>query len=76
MNYKMEGRLNMPNKEMTMKERVAEQGGLFSCAFKARNGRKSDRVLVRAHDAREARSRLTKAVGCVLTTFVVNAFVS
>lgn len=76
MNYKVERTADMPNKEMTMKERVAEQGGLFSCAFKARNGRKSDRVLVRAHDAREARSRLTKAVGCILTVFTVNAFVS
>lgn len=60
----------------TMKEKVAEQGGLFSCAFKAQNGRKSDRCLVRAHDAKEARRKITKAVGCVLTMFAVNAFVS
>lgn len=60
----------------TMKERVAEQGGLFSCAFRAKNGRKSDRCLVRAHDAKEARSKIAKAVGCVLTMFAVNAFVS
>lgn len=66
----------MPNREMTMKERVAEQGGLFSCAFKAQNGRKSDRCLVRAHDAREARSKIMKVVGCALTMFAVNAFVS
>lgn len=60
----------------TMKEKVAEQGGLFSCAFRARNGRKSDRCLVRAHDAKEARLKIAKAVGCALTVFAVNAFVS
>lgn len=60
----------------TMKERVAEQGGLFSCAFKAQNGRKSDRCLVRSRDAQEARGKIMKVVGCALTTFVVNAFVS
>lgn len=60
----------------TMKERVKEQGGLFSCAFKAKNGRKSNRCFVRAHDAKEARSRIMEAVGCVLTVFTVNAFVS
>ena len=62
--------------EKTMKERVAEQGGLFSCAFKAQNGRKSERCLVRAHDAREARDKIAKIVGCALATFAVNAFVS
>ena len=62
--------------EKTMKERVAEQGGLFSCAFRAKNGRNSDRCLVRAHDAREARSKIRKIVGCALTMFTVNAFVS
>lgn len=62
--------------EKTMKERVAEQGGLFSCAFKARNGRQSDRCYVRAHDAQEARDRISKAVGCALAAFAVNAFVS
>lgn len=60
----------------TMKERVAEQGGLFSCAFRARNGRMSDRCLVRAHDAQEARGRIVKAVGCALAAFAVNAYVS
>lgn len=62
--------------EKTMKERVAEQGGLFSCAFKARNGRQSDRCFVRAHNAREARSKIRKIVGCALTMFAVKAFVS
>lgn len=62
--------------EKTMKERVAEQGGLFNCAFRARNGRRSDRCLVRAHDAQEARNKIQKVVGCVLTMFAVNAFVS
>ena len=64
----------MPRK--TMKERVAEQGGLFSCAFKAQNGRRSDRCLVRAHSAQEAKNRIAKAIGCALVAFVVNAFVS
>lgn len=62
--------------EKTMKKRVAEQGGLFSCAFKAKNGRTSDRCLVRAHDAKEARNKIMKVVGCALTVFTVNAFVS
>ena len=62
--------------EKTMKERVAEQGGLFSCAFKAQNGRRADRCLVRAHDAQEARNKIMKVVGCTLTMFTVNAFVS
>ena len=60
----------------TMKERVAEQGGLFSCAFRAKNGRRSDRCLVRALDAQEARGKIMKVVGCALTMFTVNAFVS
>ena len=76
MNRKTERTADMPNRETTMKEKVAEQGGLFSCAFKARNGRRSDRCLVRAHDAREARMKITKIVGCALTAFAVNAFVS
>lgn len=62
--------------KMTMKERVAEQGGLFSCAFRAQNGRKSERCLVRAHDAQEARNKIRKVVGCALAAFTVNAFVS
>lgn len=60
----------------TMKERVAAQGGLFSCAFKAQNGRESKRCLVRAHDAQEARAKIVKAIGCALAAFTVNAFVS
>ena len=63
-------------KDKTMKERIAEHGGLFSCAFRAQNGRKSDRCLVRAHDAKEAREHISKILGCALTMFVVNAFVS
>lgn len=63
-------------KDKTMKEMVAEHGGLFSCAFRTRNGRSSDRCLVRAHDAKEARRKITKIVGCALATFTVNAFVS
>lgn len=62
--------------EKTMKEKVAEQGGLFSCAFRAQNGRRSSRCLVRARSAQEAKSKIAKAIGCALAAFMVNAFVS
>ena len=60
-------------KEMTMAERISEQGGLFKCAFKTRNGRSSSACYVRAHSAREARKQVKKAVGCALLAFVVKA---
>lgn len=59
----------------TMKDRVEEQGGLFLCSYKAKNGRTGRSIAVRARDAKEARLRLTKIVGCALTLFTVNAFV-
>ena len=62
-------------KEKTMKERIAEQGGLFNCAFMAQNGRKSNRCFVRAHNAIEARARISKIVGCALVAFTVKSFV-
>lgn len=57
----------------TMKEQVKEQGGYLLCAFKAKNGRESDRCLVRAHDAREARRHLRKILGCAILSFAVKA---
>ena len=62
-------------KEKTMKERIAEQGGLLNCAFMAHNGRKPDRCFVRAHNAREAREKISKIVGCALVAFTVKSFV-
>ena len=50
----------------TMKERVADQGGLFSCAWTAQNGRRSSRCLVRAHSAQEAKIKIAKAIDCAL----------
>ena len=64
----------MPRK--TMKERVAEQGGLFSCSYRTKDGKSRSNVHVRAHDAAEARSRLERILGCVLAVFTVNAFCS
>ena len=58
---------------MTMKDQVKAQGGYFLCAFRARDGRKSDRCLVRAHSAREARKHLRKILGCALLAFTVKA---
>lgn len=60
-------------KEMTMKERIKAHGGLFDCAFKAKSGRESGHCLVRAHNAREARRNIRKAVGCALVAFAVNS---
>lgn len=61
--------------KMTMKERIAEQGGLFSCAFEAKNGRRSSRCIVRAHNAKEARTKIIKIVKCALVMFAVKAYV-
>lgn len=63
-------------KGKTMKERVAEQGGLFSCSYRTKDGKSRSNVHVRAHDAQEARSRLERILGCVLAVFTVNAFCS
>lgn len=63
----------MPSK--SMKEIVNEQGGYFACAFTTERGVKSSNVLVRAADAKEARSKIEKIMGCVLTCFMVNAYV-
>lgn len=62
----------MARKEMTMKERVAEHGGYLDCAFVAKNGRRASHCMVRAHDAREARWKLSAVLGCALTFFCVN----
>lgn len=64
---------NAKMQEMTMKKRIEAHGGLFDCAFKAKNGRKSGHCLVRAHNAREARRNIRKAVGCALVAFLVKA---
>jgi hypothetical protein len=61
-------------KETTMKEKVARQGGLFSCDYKTEDGKCRSNVCVRAHDAAEARSKLERVLGCVLVAFTVNAF--
>lgn len=58
---------------MSMKDQIKEQGGYFLCAFKAKNGKQSSRCLVRAHNAREARRSIRKAMGCALLAFVVKA---
>lgn len=63
-------------KGKTMKERVAEQGGLFSCSYRTKDGKSRSNVPVRAHDAAEARSKLERFLGCALALFVVNAFCS
>lgn len=61
--------------EKSMKELVNEHGGYFACAFTTERGVKRSNVMVRAADAQEARSKLEKLLGCVLTCFVVNAYV-
>lgn len=57
-----------------MKEFVDEHGGYFACAFTTERGVKRSKM-VRAADAKEARSKIEKIMGCVLTCFVVNAYV-
>jgi hypothetical protein len=59
----------------SMKELVDEHGGYFACAFITERGVKRSNVMVRAVDAKEARSKLEKIMGCVLTCFAVNAYV-
>lgn len=63
----------MPKK--SMKEIVDEHGGYFACAFTTERGVKRSSVMVRAADAQEARSKLEKLLGCVLTAFCVQAYV-
>lgn len=63
----------MPDK--SMKELVDEQGGYFACAFTTERGVKSSNVLVRAADAKEARHKIEKIMGCALAFFAVNAYV-
>lgn len=60
--------------EKSMKELVNEHGGYFACAFTTERGVKCSKM-VRAADAKEARSKLEKIMGCVLTCFAVTAYV-
>lgn len=60
---------------MSMKESIKAHGGLFSCAFTTVNGLKRSNVHVRAQDAKEARARLEKVLGCALAAFTVQSFV-
>lgn len=63
----------MPKK--SMKELVDEHGGYFACAFTTERGVKRSNVMVRAADAQDARLKLEKLLGCVLTAFCVQAYV-
>lgn len=63
----------MPGK--SMKEYVEEHGGYFACAFTTERGVRRSNVLIRAADAKEARSKIEKIMGCVLTCFAVNAYI-
>lgn len=56
-------------KEQTSKERCAEFGGLLSCSYRTKDGRARSNVYVRAHDAREARSKLRAFLGGVAFSF-------
>lgn len=56
---------------MNIPTEVKEHGGYFLCAFKAKNGKQSSHCLVRAHNAREARRNIRKAMGCALIAFIV-----
>ena len=62
-------------KNRSMKELVNEHGGYFACAFTTESGVKRSHVLVRATDAKEARSKIEKVMGCVLAAFCVQAYV-
>ena len=62
-------------KNKSMKELVNEHGGYFACAFTTESGVKRSNVLVRAADAKEARSKIEKVMGCVLAAFCVQAYV-
>lgn len=66
----------MPDKDKSMKEIANEQGGYFVCAFATERGVKRSNVMIRAADAKEARSRIEKIMGCVLTCFAANAYVA
>lgn len=61
--------------EKSMRELVAEHGGYFACAFATERGVRRSNVLVRAANAKEARSRIEKVLGCVLAAFSVQAYV-
>ena len=61
--------------EKSMKEYVDEHGGYFACAFTTERGVRRSNVLVRAADAKEARSKIERAIGCVLAAFCVQAYV-
>ena len=61
--------------EKSMEELVNEHGGYFACAFTTERGVKRSNVMVRAADAKEARSKIEKIMGCVLTCFAVTAYV-
>ena len=62
--------------EKSMKEIVDERGGYFTCMFATERGVKRSNIKIRATDAQEVRSKLEKLLGCGLTCFVVNAYVS
>ena len=59
-------------KEQTSKERCAELGGLLSCSYRTKDGRARSNVVVRAHDAKEARRKLHSLLGVALAAFTVN----
>jgi hypothetical protein len=61
--------------EKSMKELVDEHGGYFACAFTTERGVKRSNVMVRAADAKAARYKIEKIMGCVLTCYVVNPYV-
>jgi hypothetical protein len=63
----------MPDK--SMKELVDEHGGYFACAFTTERGVKCSNVMVRAADAKEARSKIEKIMRCALACFAVTAYV-
>lgn len=61
--------------EKSMDESVDGHGGYFACAFTTERGVKRSNVMVRAVDAKEARSKIEKIMRCVLTCFAVTAYV-
>lgn len=61
--------------QKTMKERCAEVGGLLSCSYRTEDGRSRANVLVRAHDAKEARGKLRAMLGVAFSMFCVNWYV-
>lgn len=59
-------------KEQSAKERCAELGGLLSCSYRTRDGRERANMVVRAHDAKEARRKIRGLLGVALAAFTVN----